>query len=125
VLFRDGDGRPVQIERPPVVPQPGPQTHDIARSGSGTVADRGKGLEECLVGGDDPIHLRLLQHDLADENAPWITGGAPREITPVCGTPLEQSALEPPDSGRRRRLSPRRRRRRGGGAPERALSSTP
>src|SRR5687768_16393943 len=57
----------------------------------------GKGgiaAEELVVLGNDPLHLRLLQHDLRDEDVIGIAGLAPGQGTPVPRVPRQQPALE-------------------------------
>ena len=125
VLAGDGRRRPVQIERPAVVAQARPEPHHVAGPGPGAVDGAGVRPEERLVVADDPVHLGLLQHDLADQHPPRVAGAAPREVAAVGGAPVQYPVLETPDPGRRRRVSPRRRRRRGSGAPARSPASTP
>ena len=125
VLLRDRHGRPVQVECAAVVTQSRPEAHDVARPGSGAVPRRGECREKRLVVPDDTVNLCLLEHHFTDQDAPRITRGPPWQVTSMCGSPFEHSALEPPDPCGREGLSPRRCRRTDGGASARAPSSTP
>ena len=86
------------------------------------------------VGGDHPVDLGLLGHDLADQHRPRVTGGPPGQVGPARAGPsavpqLWMATPQGPDLAgrspdRRRRpaglasgLSSRRRRRRGAGGP--------
>lgn len=49
---------------------------------------------ECIELGNDSIDLRLLQHRLADEDRPWVSGLAPRQPTSVLFEPDQECVLE-------------------------------
>ena len=123
----DGHGRPVQVQRAPVVPQPRPQADHRCRSGRRAGRRCGEGRQEALVVRHHAVHLGLLQHDLGDEDRPGVPRAPPGQVALVLNPPFQQAAPEAPDPiGRERRgLSPRRRRRRVAGAPARPRSSTP
>src|SRR3990167_6627131 len=50
--------------------------------------------EEFAVLRDHALHLRLLEHDLRDEDVVGIVGVPPRQVTAVPAVPAEQPALE-------------------------------
>ena len=44
-----------------------------------------------MVLGHDPLHLRLLEHDLRDEDVVRVGGAAPRQVAPMATVPAEQA----------------------------------
>ena len=76
-----------------IVPEPKPCTDDIGNTCAGERVERWKTRKKFFVLGNDAINLRLLQHDLGDQNAVGITRAPPRQIafmapvkTEHCGT---------------------------------------
>ena len=127
VLGHHRGGGPVQVQRPTVVAQTGPQSDDRRRSGGAAGRRGGEGGEEALVVRHDAVHLGLLQHDLGDEDRPRVARLPPGQVAPVFLPPLQQAAPHAagPIGLERLGLSPRRRRRRDAAAPEPPRSSTP
>ena len=92
VPLDDGDGRGVEVERPPVVPEPGPQPHHLARRCRRTRRRVGEAGEEGVVAGDHAVDLGLLGHHLGDEDGPRVAGRPPRQGPEVGVAPGQQVA---------------------------------
>src|SRR5581483_8395642 len=85
---------PVQVEGAPVVAQAGPGAHDVARRSGRARGGGREQLEEAVVLRDHPRPLRLLQHELADEPRPRVTGVAPGQVAARARRPLDQRRLQ-------------------------------
>ena len=57
----------------------------------------GKSAEPLVIIRDDGCDLRLLEHELGDEDCVRIAGLAPGEIAPVAAIPAEKRSLESAD----------------------------
>src|SRR5216683_3773505 len=84
----------VQVERPDVVPERVPEPLHVIGGGGGERLERRVAIEELVVLGHHPIDLRLLQHDLGDQDVIGILGAPPRQIAPVPGIPGEEAPPE-------------------------------
>src|SRR5689334_13612083 len=74
--------------------------------GMSDVSERRESLEKALVVVNNAGNLRLLEHELRDENAIWIASAPPREVAAVRAKPCAQLAAERRSSlGRDRRDS--------------------
>lgn len=71
-----------------------PQAPDLSHVRGGQAAEGRETAEELAVLRDHALDLRLLQHDLGDEDAIRLTGATPREVAGMLGVPDEQSPLE-------------------------------
>ena len=67
---------------PPVVAEPLPFTDHLACRGGGERVDRRPALEPALPARHDALHLRLLRHDLADEDRVRVAGPPPGRSRP-------------------------------------------
>ncbi len=85
---------PVQVERADVVPERVPEAPDVVGRRARQGLERRVAFEELVVFGHDPLHLRLLEHDLRDEDVVRVPGAAPRQVAPVAAVPLQQAAAE-------------------------------
>ena len=65
-----------ECQGPPVVPQSLPGGKHFGKRGSGKGGEVREGGDECREPDQDPLDLRLLEHDLRDENSIRI-GGVP------------------------------------------------
>src|SRR5205823_5543130 len=81
--------RAVEVDGPAVVAQARPRPHDVADVGGGAAGGRREPGDELAVAGDDAPDLGLLQHELADEDHPWVPCQPPRQVAPVAGPPVE------------------------------------
>src|SRR5262245_22911347 len=81
-----------QVDRADVVTQRVPEPRDLLRRGAGEALERRIPLEKLVVLRDHPIYLRLLQHDLGDQDAIRIGGPAPGEVAAVAPVPREQAS---------------------------------
>ena len=105
VTFDDRRGAAVQAHRPTVVAQPGPLLDHRADTGGRGGLHGGEPLQEPVPARDDPVDLRLLEHDLADQHGPRIPGVPPGQVPRhrrppgqhVRGPPLgARTGLDPP-----------------------------
>ena len=108
----------MKVQRTPVVAEPLPLTDHIRRRGGRKRLDGRPALEPGQVARDHPLDLRLLEHDLRDEDRVGITGSTPgkvaamaprtrregRDSTPTCAGTSERPRVRCPSAphGRRR-----------------------
>src|SRR5204862_2616641 len=78
---------------PAVVTEARPRADDIGGGCGRADRRRGKAHEEGVVLGNDPRHLRLLEHHLADEDRPRVTGVAPRQVAARARRPAQERLL--------------------------------
>ena len=97
-LARDG----VQPARPDVVAERPPRLGDVGFRRVGERLQARILLQPLVVFGQHAIDLRLLQHDLGDEDVVRVAGVPPRQVAAVRAIPLEQPAPEPLSIGRNR-----------------------
>ena len=90
---RDRLSRAVQSERAPVVPEPLPGSDHVGRRCRRERFRRRPALEPVEVARDDAIDLRLLQHDLADEDRVRVARMAPGEVASELGVPRREPSL--------------------------------
>ena len=79
----------MQVACPTWVSQPVPQPQHVTQRGSGTRRGAGKHLKELEVLRDRPRYLRLLQHDLADQDGPRVTCVPPRQVAEAWPAPFQ------------------------------------
>jgi hypothetical protein len=84
---------PMKIQGPPVVSESLPGANHVGGRSGRERLHRRPALEPRKVTGNDPRDLRLLEHDLGDQDRVRIAGPPPRKIAPVLGEPGEQSGL--------------------------------
>src|SRR5437764_126700 len=89
----DCDGSTVQVDGPAVVAQARPGAHDISDRRRRALRGGREPVEEGLVLRNDTWHLRLLEHDLADEDRPRVTGVAPRQVPARARRPGQERLL--------------------------------
>ena len=81
----------MQARRAGVVAQAAPGPHDVARPRRRQARQVGEGCEERLVERDHALDLRLLQHELADQNAVGVARPPPRQpMAPLAPVPVKQ-----------------------------------
>ena len=94
ISIHDNPGGCVKISRSCIVAQalPGVQ-HARFRSTrqGGEIAPSAQPLIIVRKNGGD---LRLLEHELRNENGVWVAGAAPRQITAVTAIPAQQRGAE-------------------------------
>src|SRR5262245_42802187 len=83
----------VQVEGAAVVAEALPLADHVAGRGGRERLDRGPALEESEVARDDARDLRLLGHDLGDEDRVRISGAPPRQVAAVLVEPGEKGRL--------------------------------
>src|SRR3989338_6447258 len=82
-----------QADRPNVIAQGVPQFLHLAERGLRERLHAGIALEKLFIFRRDAVHLRLLEHDLRDEDLVRIARPPPREIALVVRIPLEKTLL--------------------------------
>src|SRR5712691_2097365 len=87
-------GDAVEVLRAAIVSQRVPGARHVGESRVRELLERRVASEELAILGDDPVDLRLLEHDLGDEDAIGIAGPAPREVAAVSRVPGEQAPME-------------------------------
>ena len=88
----DRSRRGVQPDGAAVVAETAPQPEQVA-GGRRRALGRGREpLHHLEEAGDDPRHLRLLQHGLGHEDGPRVAGPTPRQVAPPGLAPLQQRA---------------------------------
>jgi hypothetical protein len=83
----------VKVEAAPVVAQSLPGTNDVRHRRRGEGFGRRPALQPLEVPREDPLDLRLLQHDLRDENRVRISRPSPGQVAAVLCEPGEQGGL--------------------------------
>lgn len=84
----------VKIPSPSVVAEALPRFHDVRRFGSGDVRKSGEALEELTVARHDAGDLRLLKHQLGNEDLVSDARPAPRQIAAVRAEPRSKTPAE-------------------------------
>ena len=79
----DRRGAVAQAAGAVVVAEALPEAQHVVERRRGEVLEARVGGEERLVLGDHARHLRLLQHDLADEDGVRVGGAAPGQVAAV------------------------------------------
>ena len=88
----DRSRRGVQPDGAAVVAETAPQPEQVA-GGRRRALGRGREpLHHLEEAGDDPRHLRLLEHGLGHEDGPRVAGPTPRQVAPPGLAPLQQRA---------------------------------
>src|SRR6266542_2115664 len=87
-------GDAVQASRAPIIAEGAPRLRHVAGAGPGEVLQGRIAREELLIFRDDAIHLRLLEHDLRDEDAVGFARPAPGKVAAVACVPGEEASLE-------------------------------
>lgn len=85
VVLDDDPGSGMECEGAAVVPESAPGCDDVGRGSGGKGMEGGPALEPGVVGGDDALYLRLLEHDFGDEDGVGVTGEAPGEVMAAVG----------------------------------------
>ena len=84
----------VQIGGTAVVSESGPGLLDATARGLGERFDGGKAFQESGPVALDSGHLRLLEHDLGDEDTIRVAGASPRQVPAVTTEPGQQTAFD-------------------------------
>src|SRR5690606_6811192 len=87
----------VEIARPRVVAEAPPLREHVPLLRRGEPLQRREALQEALPVLEHATHLRLLQHQLADEDRVGIARLAPREVGGVAAVPRAQLRAELPE----------------------------
>ena len=82
--------RSVQLPRTAIVAEPLPESEHIVLGRRGQGRHGGKPLQKATIKIDDPLHLRLLEHDLAHPHAIRILRPAPGQIPPRAAIPGQE-----------------------------------
>jgi hypothetical protein len=85
--------RGVQRDRPPVVAEGPPRSEHVSPRRGRQDSDVRKHIDEPLEGRSDARGLRLLQHDLADQDPVWIGAAPPRIPVRPGPVPLQQGVF--------------------------------
>ena len=80
----------MKISRASVIAEPLPRAKYLVFGSAGQAGEIGKSAQPLLIIGNDRGDLRLLEHELGDENCVRIAGPAPGEIAPVISIPTQQ-----------------------------------
>lgn len=81
---------PVKIPGPIVISEPLPGVKNFGFAGVRQVADRRESLKPARVIGQNRCHLRLLEHELRDEDRIRIRSFAPRQFAALMLKPVDQ-----------------------------------
>lgn len=100
-LHDDSSGR-AEIARPRIIAETLPGVENVTFGGCGQSGEIGKAPHPLTIIGDDSGDLRLLKHELGDQDRVGIGGTAPGEIAAVFSIPREERSLE--GGGVRRRV---------------------
>ncbi len=92
-VCRDLLSCPMQVEATPVVAEPLPGSDHLRHRRRRERLNGGPALEPRQVPRDDSLDLRLLQHDLGDEDGVGISRPTPRQVAAVLREPGEQGGL--------------------------------
>ena len=84
----------MQIAHPRVVSEPFPGAQDFLWRGGGQRAHIGKSGQPAAIIIEHGGYLRLLQHELADEDGVRVTRTPPGEIAAGAGEPIDERRLE-------------------------------
>jgi hypothetical protein len=87
----------MQVPRPAVISKPLPEPKNLRFRSFGQSGQGRKSGQKPMKIGDNRGHLRLLQHQFADQHVICIraaAGGSPRQIPTVLPVPIQQSAAE-------------------------------
>ena len=84
----------VQIPGTCIVAEPGPRLQHGVTWRFSHVVERGEAREKALVVIDHTRHLRLLEHELGDENAVRVTRAPPREVAAMFAEPRAKAPRE-------------------------------
>jgi hypothetical protein len=88
-------GARVQPQRAPRVSQPAPLPDRVARGGRRKGGRSRPPCQPSLVGGQDPGHRSLLEHEFADQDRPGAgSRSPPRQVSRVSGVPAGERRLE-------------------------------
>ncbi len=110
VPFDDRARERVQPHGAAVVAEPAPRAHDVAGIRRRERLERRKPRDERVVERDHALDLRLLQHELAHDDAVRIARRAPRQVrAAVPRVPREQRRRRKRPARRQRAASPMRR----------------
>ena len=79
-----------QAHRAPVVTETEPHADNVGGSCTRKRPHSRKAREKLFVFRNDPIDLRLLEHDFGNENRVRIASTSPRQVSRLLGVPLQQ-----------------------------------
>ena len=94
---RDSASGAVQVERAAVVAEPLPLADRVCGRRGGERLDRRPPLEPPEIPGNDARDLRLLEHDLRDEDRVRVAGLPPRQVSSKFVEPSEERLLHGAD----------------------------
>ncbi len=95
VPLRYRDGRAVQAQGAAGVAEPPPGPYGLTGRLGGQVGGSGPAGEPLLVDGQDPAHGGLLEHELADHDAPGAgLGAAPGQVAGVLLEPGDDRGVQ-------------------------------
>ena len=92
-LGGDETSSPMQVEPPPVVAETLPLANHLRRARRGERLDRRPALEEGEIARNDARDLRLLEHDLGDEDRVRVARFPPGQVAALRPKPLEEQFL--------------------------------
>jgi len=87
----------MEISRASVITEALPRAKHLIFRSARQRTKIGKSAEPLVIIRDDGCDLRLLEHELGDEDCVRIAGLAPGEIAPVAAIPAEKRSLESAD----------------------------
>ena len=91
----------VQLQRTDIIAEWVPAPCHFRQRSAREVLHGGVLAQPFTILGEHPVHLRLLKHDLRDQNVVGIGGLPPWQIAAVPGVPFQQESAELPFIGRR------------------------
>lgn len=100
LLADDVTCQAVQVGGPAIVSEASPRLPDRSRPRLGQGLEGGEARKEVMPVSFDPGDLRLLEHDLGDEDPVGIARPTPWQVTAVAAEPLQESPLESPPLAR-------------------------
>src|SRR5262245_3699431 len=93
-------GNAAQVDRADVVAERIPEARDLLRGRAGEALEGRIAVQELVVLRDHPVDLRLLQHDLGDQDAIRVFGAPPRQVAAMLAVPGEQTSAKTRAGGR-------------------------
>src|SRR5206468_12186737 len=90
VALYDDARRLVQVDRPAVVTEAGPEANYLCSGRGGERLECRESSDEPLVVGDHTVDLGLLEHQLGDQDGVRSRVGSPGQTAAVAVVPVEE-----------------------------------
>ncbi|HEX3421674.1 MAG TPA: hypothetical protein VHT01_10605 [Candidatus Udaeobacter sp.] len=84
----------VEISRASVIAEALPRVQDLVLGGPSKRVEIWKRTQPVVIIRDDGGDLRLLEHELGNEDCVWIDRSAPREVAAMAAIPTRQTTAK-------------------------------